>query len=32
VVDGRIEAREYLDLTLGIDYNIVDGAPVARFA
>jgi pyruvate/2-oxoglutarate dehydrogenase complex dihydrolipoamide acyltransferase (E2) component len=32
VVDGRIEAREYLDLTLSFDHNIVDGAPAARFA
>jgi len=32
VVEGRIEAREYLDLTLSFDHNIVDGAPAARFA
>jgi pyruvate/2-oxoglutarate dehydrogenase complex dihydrolipoamide acyltransferase (E2) component len=32
IVDGRIEAREYLDLTLSFDHNIVDGAPAARFA
>jgi len=32
VVDGRIEAREYLNLTLSFDHNIVDGAPAARFA
>jgi pyruvate/2-oxoglutarate dehydrogenase complex dihydrolipoamide acyltransferase (E2) component len=32
VVDGRIEAREYMDLTISFDHNIVDGAPAARFA
>jgi pyruvate/2-oxoglutarate dehydrogenase complex dihydrolipoamide acyltransferase (E2) component len=32
VVDGRIEIREYLDLTLSFDHDIVDGAPAARFA
>lgn len=32
VVDGRIEAREYLSLTLSIDHDIVDGAPAARFS
>ena len=32
VVEGRIEVREYLDLTLSFDHNIVDGAPAARFA
>ena len=32
VVDGRIEIREYLDLTISIDHDIVDGAPAARFA
>jgi hypothetical protein len=32
VVDSRIEVREYLDLTLSFDHNIVDGAPAARFA
>lgn len=32
VVEGRIEAREYLDLTLSFDHNVVDGAPAARFA
>jgi len=32
VIDGRIEVREYLDLTLSFDHNIVDGAPAARFA
>ncbi len=32
VVEGRIEIREYLDLTLSVDHDIVDGAPAARFA
>jgi pyruvate/2-oxoglutarate dehydrogenase complex dihydrolipoamide acyltransferase (E2) component len=32
VVDGRIEIREYLDLTISLDHDIVDGAPAARFA
>ncbi len=32
VVGGKIEIREYLDLTLSIDHDIVDGAPAARFA
>ncbi len=31
VVDGRIEVREYLDVTLSFDHDIVDGAPAARF-
>ena len=32
VVDGRIEAREILDVTISFDHDIVDGAPAARFA
>ncbi len=28
---GEIAVREYLDLTLSIDHDIVDGAPAARF-
>ncbi len=32
VIDGRIEIREYLDLTINVDHDIVDGAPMARFA
>ena len=32
VVDGHIEIREYLDLTVSVDHDIVDGAPAARFA
>jgi pyruvate/2-oxoglutarate dehydrogenase complex dihydrolipoamide acyltransferase (E2) component len=31
LVDGRIEAREFLSITLGFDHDIVDGAPAARF-
>ena len=31
VVDGRIEARRVLDLTVSSDHNVVDGAPAARF-
>ena len=32
VVDGRIEPREILCLTVAFDHDIVDGAPAARFA
>lgn len=32
MVDGRIEPREYLSLTISFDHDIVDGAPAARFA
>jgi pyruvate/2-oxoglutarate dehydrogenase complex dihydrolipoamide acyltransferase (E2) component len=31
VVDGKIEIREYLCVTVSIDHDIVDGAPAARF-
>lgn len=31
VVDDKIEIREYLDLTISIDHDIVDGAPMVRF-
>jgi pyruvate/2-oxoglutarate dehydrogenase complex dihydrolipoamide acyltransferase (E2) component len=31
-VDGRIEPREHLCLTLTFNHDIVDGAPAARFA
>ena len=27
VVDEHIEIREYLDLTISIDHDVVDGAP-----
>ena len=32
IVDGRIEPRENLHVTLSFDHVIVDGAPAARFA
>lgn len=32
VVEGRIEVREHLALTLSLDHDVVDGAPAARFA
>jgi pyruvate/2-oxoglutarate dehydrogenase complex dihydrolipoamide acyltransferase (E2) component len=32
MVDGRIEPREFLSLTISFDHDIVDGAPAARFA
>lgn len=28
---GRVEAREYLCLTLTLDHDVIDGAPAARF-
>jgi pyruvate/2-oxoglutarate dehydrogenase complex dihydrolipoamide acyltransferase (E2) component len=31
VVDGRIEVREYLSVTISFDHDVVDGAPAARF-
>jgi pyruvate/2-oxoglutarate dehydrogenase complex dihydrolipoamide acyltransferase (E2) component len=31
-MDGRIEPREYLHVTLSFDHDIIDGAPAARFA
>ena len=31
VVDGRIEIREYLCLTLCFDHDVIDGGPAARF-
>lgn len=31
VIDGHIEIREYLCLTLCFDHDIIDGAPAARF-
>lgn len=30
VVDGRIETREYLNVTISFGHDIVDGAPAAR--
>ena len=32
VVNGRIEIREYLCLTLMFDHDMIDGAPATRFA
>lgn len=32
IVDGRIEPREFLHVTLSFDHDVVDGAPAARFA
>jgi pyruvate/2-oxoglutarate dehydrogenase complex dihydrolipoamide acyltransferase (E2) component len=32
MVEGRITAREFLNVTLDFDHDIVDGAPAARFA
>jgi len=31
VVEGRIEPREILNLTVGFNHDVVDGAPAARF-
>lgn len=31
VVNGRIEIREYLSLTLSFNHDVIDGAPAARF-
>jgi pyruvate/2-oxoglutarate dehydrogenase complex dihydrolipoamide acyltransferase (E2) component len=31
VIDGKIEIREYLSLTVSFDHDLVDGAPAARF-
>jgi len=31
VIDGRIEIRQYLDLTISFDHDVIDGAPAARF-
>lgn len=31
VIDGHLEAREHLCLTVSFDHDIVDGAPAARF-
>ena len=32
VVNGGIGIRQYLDVTLSFDHDIIDGAPAARFA
>ncbi len=31
VVDGRVEPREVVDLTVTVDHRVVDGGPAARF-
>ena len=31
IVDGRIEIREYLSMTISFDHDVIDGAPAARF-
>jgi pyruvate/2-oxoglutarate dehydrogenase complex dihydrolipoamide acyltransferase (E2) component len=31
VVDGKVQIRQVLDLTITVDHNVVDGAPAARF-
>jgi pyruvate/2-oxoglutarate dehydrogenase complex dihydrolipoamide acyltransferase (E2) component len=31
VVNGKIEIREYLNLTITVDHDLVDGGPLARF-
>jgi len=31
VVDEQIVVREFLNLTIGLDHDIIDGAPAARF-
>ncbi|WP_166348667.1 2-oxo acid dehydrogenase subunit E2 [Phytoactinopolyspora limicola] len=31
VVDGKIEVRTMVDLTITVDHTVVDGAPAARF-
>jgi pyruvate/2-oxoglutarate dehydrogenase complex dihydrolipoamide acyltransferase (E2) component len=31
-VNGTLEPRELLDITISVDHDIVDGAPAARFA
>jgi pyruvate/2-oxoglutarate dehydrogenase complex dihydrolipoamide acyltransferase (E2) component len=31
VIDDKAETREYLNLTVMIDHDVIDGAPAARF-
>ena len=31
VVDGRVEVRRYLGVTVSFDHDVIDGAPAARF-
>jgi hypothetical protein len=32
VVDGRVEPREFVNLTISFDHDVVDGGPATRFA
>src|SRR5690242_7183165 len=32
IIDGKQSSREYPNLTLSVDHDLVDGAPAARFA
>jgi hypothetical protein len=32
MIDGQLQARELLDVTISVDHEVVDGAPAARFA
>jgi len=32
LLDGEVQNREYLGVTISVDHDIVDGAPAARFA
>jgi pyruvate/2-oxoglutarate dehydrogenase complex dihydrolipoamide acyltransferase (E2) component len=31
IVDGRVEVRKYMSVTISFDHDVVDGAPAARF-
>ena len=31
VIDGKIEVREYINITISFNHDIIDGAPAARF-
>ncbi len=31
-IDGNLETREYLHMTISMDHDIIDGAPATRFA
>ena len=31
VVEGSVEVRDIMDLTISVDHNLVDGGPAARF-
>jgi pyruvate/2-oxoglutarate dehydrogenase complex dihydrolipoamide acyltransferase (E2) component len=31
LIDGKLETREFLDLTASFDHDVVDGAPASRF-